>query len=56
MSKTKARTVPHIEVENPAEAFHKLEDFTKKILAVPKKEIDRKLAEEKTEKKKAKRR
>lgn len=42
-------------VEDGAEAFRKFQDFTRRILAVPKKEIDRKLALEKSHKKKGKR-
>ena len=38
------------EVDDPEAAFHKLEDFTRRILAVPKKAIDRKLAQEKANK------
>jgi len=39
--------MPHVEVDDPAAAFHKLEDFTRKILAVPKKETDRQVLIEK---------
>jgi hypothetical protein len=51
MSSPKHPAVPHIEVPNPAEAFRKLEHFTRQILAVPKKEIDRKLKKERADKK-----
>jgi hypothetical protein len=53
---SKAGSVPDIRVDDPAAAFRKLEDFTRRILAVPKKEIDRKLAAEKTAKQRARRR
>jgi len=33
--------------------LQKLQDFARRVLAVPKKEIDRKLAQEKSERKKA---
>lgn len=38
------------EVENPAAAFRKLEDFARKVLAVPKKRVDAKLAADKGKK------
>jgi len=44
--------MPQVEVDNPAAAFQKLQDFTRRILSIPKKEIDRKLAAEKSTKKK----
>jgi hypothetical protein len=52
MPKPKPRDIPHIEVADPAAAFHKLEEFTRRILAVPKKEIDASLAREKSAKRK----
>jgi hypothetical protein len=52
MPKPKTVTVPHVEVEDGVVAFHKLEEFTRKILAVPKKEIDASLAKEKRAKSK----
>jgi hypothetical protein len=52
MSKPKVRDIPHIEVADPAAAYHKLEEFTRRIMAVPKKEIDRRLAQEKRSKRK----
>jgi hypothetical protein len=48
MPKPKPRDIPDIRVENPEAAFHKLEDFTRRILAVPKKEIDARIAKGKT--------
>ena len=54
MSNPKQPAVPHIEVSDAAEAFRKLEDFTRRILAVPKKEFDRKMAAEKAGKNKKK--
>jgi len=48
MPKAKLREIPDVQAANPAEAFHKLEGFTRRILAVPKKEIDAKLAREKS--------
>jgi hypothetical protein len=41
MSKPKPREIPDIRVEDPEAAFHKLEDFTRRVMAIPKKEIDR---------------
>jgi len=52
MSNPKDGPIPHVEVPDAAAAFHKLENFTRRILAVPKKEIDAKLAKESQEKKK----
>jgi hypothetical protein len=52
MPKPKPRDIPDIRVEDPEAAFHKMEDFTRRILAVPKKEIDARMAREKTAKKK----
>ena len=45
----------HPLVEDAAEAYRKFEDFTRRILAVPKRNIDRKLAEEKAAKKRKRR-
>jgi hypothetical protein len=52
MSKSSDRPAAHFEVENADEAFRKLEDFTRRVLSVPKKVIDRKLAAEKAKKSK----
>ena len=52
MPKTPKHEIPDIRVEDGAAAFHKLEDFTRRIFAVPKKEIDRKLEKEKSLKQK----
>jgi hypothetical protein len=49
-------SMPHVEVDDAAKAFQKLEGFTRRILAVPKTEIDAAVAKEKAEKKKTKRR
>jgi hypothetical protein len=51
MPKTHKPEIPDIRVADGAAAFHKLEEFTRRILAVPKKEIDGKLAKEKNAKK-----
>jgi hypothetical protein len=40
------KQIPHFEVDDPAEAMRKAQDFTRRILAVPKSEIDAKLAKE----------
>jgi hypothetical protein len=50
MPKTTKPEIPDIQVADPDAAYHRLEDFTRKILAVPKKEIDRGLAMEKAKK------
>jgi hypothetical protein len=50
MPSPQKRTAAPFEVDNPAAAFHKLEDFTRKIIAVPKKKIDAKLKAERTAK------
>jgi len=47
MSNGKDGPVPHVEVPDAAVAFRKLENFTRRILGVPKKEIDVRLAKEK---------
>jgi len=54
MSKPANRPAAHFEVENADEAFRKLESFTRRVLAVPKKEIDRKMAAEQNAKKRRK--
>jgi hypothetical protein len=51
MSNPKDRSIPHVEVPDAAAAFHKLEKFTRRIMSVPKREIDAKIAKEKREKK-----
>jgi hypothetical protein len=40
MPKPIKREIPDVQVADGAAAFHKFEDFTRRILAVPKKEID----------------
>jgi hypothetical protein len=40
MPKPKLRDIPNIRVDDAEAAYHKLEDFTRRIMAVPKKEID----------------
>ena len=40
------KPMPHFEVDDPAEAYRKAQDFTRRILAVPKTEIDARLAKE----------
>jgi hypothetical protein len=52
---TPHRPAAHFEVTDPAVAFQKFEDFTRRVLAVPKKKIERKLAAEKIAKKKKRR-
>jgi hypothetical protein len=54
MPKTKKHDIPDVRVEDGAAAFHRLEDFTRRILAVPKKEIESKLTREKSVKKRSK--
>jgi hypothetical protein len=51
MPKPHKPEIPDIRVADGAAAFHKLEDFTRRIFAVPKKEINEKLAREKSAKK-----
>lgn len=46
MSRPKDGPMPHIEVDDPEAAFHKFEDFARRVLAVPKEVIDKKLARE----------
>jgi hypothetical protein len=55
MRKAKVGPIPHIEVPDAAEAFRKLENFTRRILAVPKNKIDASLAREKATKDRKKR-
>jgi hypothetical protein len=47
MPKSHKPEIPDIRVADGAVAFHKLEDFTRRIFAVPKKEIDRRIAKDK---------
>jgi hypothetical protein len=51
MSTPKDGPAVNVEVDDPAAAFHRLEDFTRKLLAAPKKTIDRKLVAERARKK-----
>jgi hypothetical protein len=51
---TPHRPAAHFEVADPAAAFQKFEDFTRRVLAVPKKKIDQKLARQRTAKRKRK--
>jgi len=51
MPKNPKREIPDVQVADGAVAFHKLEDFTRRILAVPKKEIDARMARERNAKK-----
>jgi hypothetical protein len=55
MSAHKDGPAAHFEVDDAEAAFHRMEEATRKILAVPKKELDRK-APQKSAKKKSKRR
>lgn len=41
MSNGKDHPAPHVEVDDPVAAFKRLEDATRKILAVPKKVVRR---------------
>ena len=43
MSTPPTRPTAHFEVTDPSAAFQKLEDFTRRVLTVPKKQIDKKL-------------
>jgi hypothetical protein len=43
---------PLLKVDDPGEAFWRLKDFMRQILAVPKKKIDRKLARKKAKRRK----
>jgi len=54
MSKPANHPAAQFEVENADEAFRKLKDFTQRVLSVPKKVIDRKLATEQTAKRRRK--
>jgi hypothetical protein len=40
MPKPKRRPIPDVRVADPEAAFHRLEGFTRKIMGVPKKEIE----------------
>lgn len=53
MSSPKDGPGPH-PVDDPEAAFRRFENFTRRLLSVPKKQIDQKLAEEKAAKKRAK--
>lgn len=48
------RPAAHFEVEDADAAFRKLENFTRRVLAVPKAEIDKKMAGEAAAKKRRK--
>jgi len=47
------RQIPHVEVQDAKEAFRKLENFARRVLAVPKREVDA-IAVQKIAKKKSK--
>jgi hypothetical protein len=49
---TPHKPAAHFEVDDPAAAFSKLENFARRVLAVPKKTIDRKLSKGKAPRKK----
>lgn len=51
MPKPKQIPTSQIEAKDPEHATEKFEEFTRKILSVPKKEIDEKSAQEASEKK-----
>jgi hypothetical protein len=55
MPKPKPHDIPDIRVEDPEAAYQKFEDFARRVMAVPKKEIDAKLARERTAREKRKR-
>jgi hypothetical protein len=46
MRHPKAGPIPHVEVEEEIAASHKLEEFTRRIMSVPKKKIDAMLSRE----------
>jgi hypothetical protein len=50
MRKPKSGPAAQIEVDDPAAAMQRFQDFTRKILAVPRKDIERKMATEKKKK------
>jgi hypothetical protein len=50
MRHPKAGAIPHVEVKDGVAAFHKLEEFTRRVMAVPKMEIDAMLARERSKK------
>jgi hypothetical protein len=54
MPKPKPHEIPDIRVDDAEAAFHKLEDFTRRIMAVPKAAIDSALAREQRQKKRTK--
>ncbi|MGD0388396.1 MAG: hypothetical protein ABSC42_05515 [Tepidisphaeraceae bacterium] len=54
MTKPKPRGIPDVQAADPIAAFDKLAAFTRRILAVPKREIDARLAREKSAKRRAK--
>jgi hypothetical protein len=45
---SKAHPAAGVEVDDPAVAFQKLEEFAKRVLKVPKKEVDAKLLKDKS--------
>jgi hypothetical protein len=53
--KPKHPEIPDIRVEDPKSAYQKFEDFTRRIMNVPRKEIEAKLATEKSAKRPRKR-
>jgi len=48
MPKPQTRDISDIRVDDAEAAYHKLEEFTCRIMGVPKKEIDASLAKEKS--------
>jgi hypothetical protein len=48
MPKPKPRDIPDVRVDDADAAFRKLEGFTRKVMAVPKSEIDHKLSTERS--------
>jgi hypothetical protein len=52
MSNAKNGSVPHVEVDDPEAAFHRLEDAARRLLAVPKKELDKHPKRDKVKKRK----
>ena len=50
MTRPGNRPMPHVEVPDAAAAFHKAEEFTRRLLAVPKKKVDAMLARNKAKK------
>jgi hypothetical protein len=46
MPKPKPRDIPDVQVDDANAAFRKMEGFTRKVMAVPKRDIDTRAAKE----------